>query len=64
MKVVKEDLKQIIVLQDNDVIYIKTLRGNPLLLEVKCKDGTLILDEVTVRKSKIRETPKEKRKDL
>lgn len=61
MKVVKENQKQIIVLQDNDAIYIKTLKGNPLILEVKCKDGTLILDEVTVRKSKKRETPKEKR---
>ena len=62
MKVVKENLKQIIVLEENDIIYVKTLKGNPLLLEIECKDGVLILDEVTVKKSKIGKTPTEKKK--
>ena len=48
MQVIKRKDKNIIILQNNDNLEIKTLQRNPLRLQVTVKDGTLIVNEVSL----------------
>ena len=47
MRVIQEKNKNIIILQNNDNIEIKTMQRNPLRLRVSAKDGTLIINEIS-----------------
>ena len=52
MKIVEEKEKKIIVLDEGDVIEVKTLKGNPLLLRVECQEGCLLVDEINIKRIK------------
>lgn len=51
MKIISEkDNKKTIVLQENDCIEIETLYRNPLKIQIKIKDGTIIIKEKIKKK--------------
>lgn len=50
MEIIKEETKTIAVLKDGDVLEVQTLQGNPIHIEIKCVDGSFLVDEVTVKR--------------
>ena len=47
MRIIKEEKKNLIILKDGDEIEVMTLKGNPIRIEIKCMDGTLLVDEIS-----------------
>lgn len=52
MEIIKEENKTIAVLKDGDILEVQTLQGNPIHIEIKCIDGTFLIDEVTIKRIK------------
>lgn len=52
MKIIKEDTKTIAILKDGDILEVETMQGNPIHIEIKCIDGSFLVDEVTVKRIK------------
>ena len=53
MRIIEENnKKKTVVLDDGDLLYIKTLKGNPLTLKIECNDGCIYVDEVLSKRIK------------
>lgn len=52
MKIVKETDKTILFLEDQEVLEVQTLKGNPLNLRITCQNGSLIVNEFPIKKLK------------
>lgn len=52
MKIIDNETKATVVLQDGDVLIIQTMKRNVLQIEIKCVDGILIIDEMVIKKNK------------
>lgn len=61
MEIIENNNSKILFLKDNDIIYIKTMKGNPLTLKIECRDGIILIDEIFIKKIKML---KEEEKEL
>lgn len=52
MEIIKEEKKTIAVLRDGDILEVQTMKGNPIRIEIKCVDGSFLVDEVTFKRIK------------
>ena len=52
MRIIEENKKKTVVLDDGDLLYVKTLKGNPLTLKIECNDGRIYVDEVLSKRIK------------
>lgn len=52
MRVVEEKDVTQIILKDKEKVEIMTLKGNPLRIQIECKDGTLLVDEISPKRIK------------
>ena len=52
MKICDDDKKMVIYLDDGDILDLKTLKGNPITMTIKCLNGCLTIDEVHSKRIK------------
>lgn len=65
MKILKESEKeQKIILEDNDILKIETMKGNPIQIIIECNDGIISIDEINLYKIKDLKIEKEQLKKL
>jgi len=50
--ILKREDKTVVVLKDGDILEVQTLQGNPLHIEIKCINGSFLIDEVTIKRIK------------
>lgn len=52
MKIIENDKSVTVIMEDNDVLEISTLRRNKEKVVVKCLDSVIHIDELTVNQIK------------
>ena len=52
MRILDNKKEKIIILEDGDILKVKTLKRNPLTLKIECKDGCILVDELLINKIK------------
>lgn len=64
MKIIEYKEKTTVVLEENDILEIETLKGNPAVLQIKLKNDVLIVDELNIKEIERIKTEKEQVKIL
>lgn len=64
MKIIKYKEKTTVVLEENDILEVETLKGNPAVLQIKLKNNVLIVDELNIKEIERIKTEKEQVKIL
>ena len=64
MKIIEYKEKTTVVLEENDILEVETLKGNPAVLQIKLKNNVLIVDELNIKEIEIIKTEKEQVKIL
>jgi len=67
LKILNSENGKTAILNDGDILEVKTLKGNPLTIQIKCEDGVLFVDEITehrIKELKIEQEQKEIMEDL
>ena len=59
MKIVEYKEKTTVVLEENDILEVETLRGNPAVLQIKLKNGVIVVDELNIKEIERIKTEKE-----
>ncbi len=52
MKIIEYQNKTTVVLEENDILEVETLKRNPAILQIKLKNGTMIVDELNIEEIK------------
>ena len=60
MKIIDGRVKEV-VLEDNDLLLVSTMQGNPSKIYIKSKNGELIIDDISLERM---EELKEERKAI
>lgn len=50
MKRIEYEKKCRIILEDGEVLEIQTLKRNPICIQIQCENGTLLVDEIPIKK--------------
>ena len=64
MKIIEYKEKTTVVLEENDILEVETLKGNPAVLQIKLKNDVLIVDELNIKEIERIKTEKEQVKIL
>ena len=64
MKIVEYKEKTTVVLEENDILEVETLKGNPAVLQIKLKNGVIVVDELNIKEIERIKTEKEQVKIL
>ena len=64
MKIIEYKEKTNVVLEENDILEVETLKGNPAVLQIKLKNNVLIVDELNIKEIERIKTEKEQVKIL
>ncbi len=64
MKIIEYKEKTTVVLEENDILEVETLKGNPAVLQIKLKNNVLIVDELNIKEIERIKTEKEQVKIL
>lgn len=64
MKIIEYKEKTTIVLEENDILEVETLKGNPAVLQIKLKNNVMIVDELNIKEIERIKTEKEQVKIL
>ncbi len=59
MKIVEYKEKTTVVLEENDILEVETLKGNPAVLQIKLKNGVIVVDELNIKEIERIKTEKE-----
>ena len=59
MKIIEYKEKTTVVLEENDILEVETLKGNPAVLQIKLKNNVLIVDELNIKEIERIKTEKE-----
>lgn len=59
MKIVEYKEKTTVVLEENDILEVATLKGNPAVLQIKLKNGVIVVDELNIKEIERIKTEKE-----
>ena len=49
MKIIEYKEKTTVVLEENDILEVETLKGNPAVLQIKLKNNVMIVDELNIK---------------
>ena len=49
MKIIEYKEKTTVVLEENDILEVETLKGNPAVLQIKLKNDVMIVDELNIK---------------
>ncbi len=52
MKIIEEKKAKTLILEENDIVNVKTLKGNPITIEIKCINGCLLIEDVPSKRIK------------
>lgn len=50
MKKIEYEKKCRIILEDGEILEIQTLKRNPVCIQIQCDNGTLLVDEIPIKK--------------
>ncbi len=64
MKIIEYKEKTTVVLEENDILEVETLKGNPAVLQIKLKNNVMIVDELNIKEIERIKTEKEQVKIL
>ncbi len=64
MKIIEYKEKTTVVLEENDILEVETLKGNPAVLQIKLKNDVMIVDELNIKEIERIKTEKEQVKIL
>ena len=64
MKIIEYKEKTTVVLEENDILEVETLKGNPAELQIKLKNNVMIVDELNIKEIERIKTEKEQVKIL
>ena len=64
MKIIEYKEKTTVVLEENDILEVEALKGNPAVLQIKLKNNVLIVDELNIKEIERIKTEKEQVKIL
>lgn len=59
MKIIEYKEKTTVVLEENDILEVETLKGNPAVLQIKLKNGVIVVDELNIKEIERIKTEKE-----